>query len=117
MVRLRSAGGLTSSTMSLSRGMVTASPARGALPSGQEAGLDHSDRLTADGAAAADAGIFMPAWASWANAWAPPPSMRAAGSSEERTSRRDGMLMASVLIGTAGPAFLMDAANSKKRRS
>ena len=59
IVRLRSAGGLTSRTTSLSRPMVTASPARGTLPSGQDLGSDHSDRLTDEGGACAGAGIFM----------------------------------------------------------
>src|ERR1700761_2433064 len=109
MVRLRSAGGLTSRTTSLSRPMVTASPAPGTLPSGQDLGSDHSDRLTDAGGAWAGVSIFMPAWASWAATWVPTPSRRAAGRSAERRNRRDFTRMALVLShrGLRAPHFLI----------
>src|SRR5690348_13850370 len=108
MVRLRRAGGVTSRTMFWSLAMVTASPARGTLPPGQDDGLDQSDSLAGEAAALADAGIFMPACASWANAGAAAPSIRAAGSSMERRDRRDGVPMALVLSqsGLRAPVFL-----------
>src|SRR5688500_14920303 len=81
-VRLRSAGGSTSSTTSVSRAIVTASPARGTLPSGQAAGSDQRTVLTgADGVTAAAA-----AW-SWLSCAATPdgaPSIRAGSSKENR---------------------------------
>src|SRR5215469_13796882 len=108
MVRLRSAGGVTSRRMFLSLAMVTASPAPGTLPSGQEAGLDHNDCLTAEGAVWAFAGIFMPACASCARASAPRPSIRAAGASHDRRNRRECVRMTLVLShsGLRAPQFL-----------
>ena len=53
-VRLRSAGGLTSSMTSMSRPIVTLSPAAGTLPSGQAAGSDQFVALT-DASASWDA--------------------------------------------------------------
>jgi hypothetical protein len=52
MVRLRSSGGLTSSSTSVPRGMVTSSPAAGTLPEGQAEASDHlTVRVIAAGAA------------------------------------------------------------------
>src|SRR6202012_3769152 len=68
MVRLRRAGGVTSRRMFLSLPMGTASPARGALPPGQDAGADQRVCATPEDGAWAAAGIFMPACASWVSA-------------------------------------------------
>ena len=51
-MELRSAGGATSSTISRSLAMVTASPARGTRPAGHEAGSDQRDCLSAPAGAA-----------------------------------------------------------------
>src|SRR6516162_1907175 len=91
MVRLRRAGGVTSRTMFLSFPMVTASPAFGTFPSGQDLGSDQ--RVCATPEAGAWTGMLILEWSSCALAGAQTPSSRDAGSSQDNGNRRDGMRM------------------------
>src|SRR5690606_17021252 len=99
--RLRSAGGSTSSTTSVPRAIVTASPSSGTWPSGQADGSDQRTVLTAAGAASAAAAV-----ASWSCPWlccAATPELAAssvAGSNTENRWRRGSLRM--TFIPSAG---------------